>query len=194
MRKLRKYKYYFKKPRSEIVKDVLTALLTIGAIYVAASSPYFVMNLIRQLRKWQKYPKKRIYDVFYNLKRQGLILMEKKGKQIYISLTPEGKKKAGIYQINDLKIKKPKKWDKVWRILIFDISELKKTHREALRGLLKSLGFYQLQKSVWIYPFDCEAEISLLRDFFGLTEKEMRLIIAKDIGDDLHLRKFFKLA
>ena len=191
---LKKYKYYFKKPRSEIVKDVLSWLAITGAIYIAASSPYFIRNVLSSYKKWKKYPKKRVRDVFYNLKRQELIEIKKKNHQIYISLTEKGRKKAGMFQIDSLEIKKPKKWDGKWRLVIFDISQLKKFYREAFRGKLKELGFYQLQKSVWVHAFDCQAEIELLRDFFGLSEKEIRLIIAENIGKDEELKKFFKVA
>ncbi|MBU4466569.1 hypothetical protein KKF47_00685 [Patescibacteria group bacterium] len=191
---VRKYKYYFKKPKSEITKDILYWLLIAGAVYVAASSPSFTRSLINGYNKrWKKYPKRKVYDAFYNLRRQGLIEFRKQGKQIYINLTYEGKKKAGYRQINELEIKKPKRWDRKWRIVIFDISELKKMHRDAFRGKLKELGFSLLQKSVWVHPFDCAAEIELLQDFFGLKEENLRLIIAESLGNDIKLRKYFKL-
>ncbi|MDP3093726.1 MAG: hypothetical protein Q8N16_03085 [bacterium] len=188
-----KYSYYFKKPKTEITKDVLYWLMMAGAVYIAASSPFFVRNLLKSYQKWKKYPRKKVYDTFYRLKNQGLIKIEERGPQIYIKLTDKGRKKAGFFQINDLKIKKPVIWDRKWRIVIFDISELKKMHREAFRGKLKELGFYQLQKSVWAHPFDCVAEIELLRDFFGLDKKDVRLIIASEIGGDKELREYFKL-
>ena len=188
-----KYKYYLKKPRSEIVKDILYGLLVSGGILIAASSPYFFINLIKSWKKMKKYPKKKVFDTFYNLKRQGLIEIRKVNHQIYISLTQKGKEKAGWLQINDLKIKKPKRWDKKWRIVIFDIAQLKKLYREAFRGKLKELGFYPLQKSVWIFPYNCRPEIELLRDFFGLTKKEVRLIVAEKIENEKELRKIFNL-
>lgn len=188
-----KYKYYFKKPKSEISKDIFSWLLIAGAVYIAASSPYFIRNLLTGYKKWQKYPKRKVYDTFYMLRKKGYINIEKRNRQIYISLTKEGKKKAGMFQIDALTIKKPKKWDKKWRIVIFDIAQLKKTYREAFRGKLKELGFYPLQKSVWVYPFDCQAETELLKDFFGLSNQEMRLIVADNISKDDQLRKSFKL-
>ena len=189
-----KYKYYFKKPKSEIVKDILKWLVVGGLVVIAASSPYFILNLTRNSNRWKKYNKRRVVDTFRRLKKQGCIKIEKRGQQIYISLTEKGRKLAGWLQIDALKIKKPKKWDKKWRIVIFDISQLKKQYREAFRGILKQLGFYPLQKSVWIYPFDCRDEIALLRDFFGLSQKEMRLIVAEDIGPDDLLKRHFKLS
>ena len=189
-----KYKYYFKKPRSEILKDIIYWLFVTESVVIAATSPFFLKNLLRGFKKWGKYPKRKLSDTFYRLKKEGLIEIRKENHQIYIALTEKGRKKAGWMQIDSLKIKKPKKWDGKWRIVIFDISQLKKIYREALRGKLKELGFYPLQKSVWIYPFDCRAEIELLKDFFGLSEKEIRLIVAEDIGDDKPLLQLFKLS
>ena len=188
-----KYKYYLKKPRAEIVKDVFYWLMVAGAVSIAATSPYFLVNLMKGFKKGQKYKKKKVYDTFYRLRKQGCIKIEKKNHQIYISLTEKGKKKAGWLQIDALKIKRSKKWDGRWRIVIFDIAQLKRTYREAFRGKLKALGFYPLQKSVWAHPFDCRDEIELLKDFFKLKEGEVRLIVAQDIGKDTLLKKFFKL-
>jgi predicted transcriptional regulator len=190
---LRKYKYYCRKPRSEIAKDILNVFLLMGAISVAATSPYFIANLWKGYQRWRKYPRKKFYDTFYLLYQKGYIQMREENHQIYVNLTEEGKKFAGRFQIDTLKIKKPKKWDGKWRLVIFDISELKKTHREAFRGKLKELGFQSLQKSVWIHPFDCRAEIDLLREFFGLDEEELRLVVAQDIGSAQKYKRLFKL-
>lgn len=188
-----KYKYYFKKPTSEIVKDILKWITVSSLIYIAASSPYFTLNLMRKLKKWQKYKKRNVYEAFRRLQKQGCIKIEKRNKQFYIKLTEKGKKMAGWLQIDELKIKRPKKWDAKWRIVIFDISQMKKIHRELLRGKLKELGFYLLQKSVWVHAFDCKDEIEVLKSFFGLNQKEIRLIVAQDIGFDEYLRKFFEI-
>jgi len=192
-----KLKYYFKKPRSEIAKDILYALFVTGAITIALSSPYFGRNLLKAFKKWiksRKYQKsKKVYSVFYRLLKSGYIISERRNHDIYIRLTEKGKRAAGWLQIDALKIKRPKKWDGKYRLVIFDISQLKRIYRDALRGKLRELGFVRLQKSVWLHPFDCKDEIELLREFFGLNEKEMRLIIAEDIGDDKWIRKIFQI-
>ena len=193
MGNLRKYKYYFTKPKSVIVKDVLSLLITGGAIIVAANSPYFVPNIIRKYEEWKKYPSRKISDTFYRLRRRGLIDIQTVNHQIYISLTKDGRKRAGIFQIDKLRLTRPKRWDKKWRLLMFDIPQKRKISREALRGKLKELGFHQLQKSVWVYPFECRAEMELLQDFFGLSKNEMRLIMAENIGDDSKLQQDFNL-
>lgn len=188
-----KYKYYFKKPALQITKDIFIWLATAGAIYIAASSPYFVTNVWKSFQKNRQYPKRKFCDAFYRLRKRGYLEVERKGRQIYITLTEEGRKKAGRFQINSLEIKKQKRWDRKWRLVIFDIAQLKKVYREAFRGKLKELKFYQLQKSVWIHPFPCRDEIELLKEFFGLSTKEVRLIISGDIGQTDWLEKLFKL-
>lgn len=194
MMNIGKYKYYFKKPKSEIVKDVFFWLCVGGAITIAATSPYFIQNLLRARKRFKKYPKQRVSSTFDMLRRQGFLSVEKKNNQIYISLTEEGKKRAGIFQIGEFEIKKPKKWDGKWRLLIFDIPEKRKIAREALRGKLRELGFCKLQQSVWMHPYNCKAELELLKEFFGLSDKEMRLVVAEDIGENGSWRKIFKLS
>ena len=188
-----KYKYYFKKPKSEITKDVFKALLISGMICIAATSPYFGTNLIKGFKRLKEYNKKKVYNTFYKLRKNGHIRIKSQKGQIYISLTKKGKNMAGWLQIDNLKIKRPKKWDRKWKLVAFDISQPKAIYREALRGKLKELGFHQLQKSIWIHAFNCKDEINLLIDFFGFSKEEVRLIIADSIGDDRELKELFKV-
>ena len=188
-----KYKYYFKKPRSEIAKDILKGLTISGAVAVAATSPYFGLNILRAIKNNKKYKKRQTYDAFYNLRRHGYLDFEKVNNQLYVHLTEQGKKTAGRLQIDALTINKPKKWDKKWRLVIFDIAHLKRIKRELFRGKLKELGFHRLQKSVWVCPYDCIDEIDVLREFFGLNKTEVRLISAENIEDSQFLEKIFSL-
>lgn len=191
-----KYKYYFKKPKSEIAKDVILGLaLAGGVVALGAVSPYSIASaLLRILKSGSHNSKKKCYDVFYRLKRQGHIALEEHNNQIYVSLTPTGRKKAGRFQVNSLSIAKPKKWDRKWRIVIFDIEDKKRIKREALRGFLKRLEFYQLQKSVWVHPFNCEDEVRLLQDFFGFNNREVQLIVAETVDNSEQLRSHFKIS
>jgi len=191
------------------VKVVLKVLLVTGAVAVAASSPMFGAVLVREFKKEmrrknrlkakyqnpqkEEYPKEKIQSAFYYLKRSGMINIEYRGPQMYISLTEKGVKRAGKHQINDLKIIKSEKWDQKWRILIFDISDKHKSKREALRGKLKQLGLFQLQKSVWVCPYEFRDVVKILREFFGLTDDEMKVIAASEIENDRRIRNYFKL-
>ena len=50
-----------------------------------------------------------------------------------------------------------------------------------------------LQKSVWVHPFDCSEQIDLLREFFGLSLSELRLVIADEVENDSELKRHFNL-
>ncbi len=194
MGSVRKYKYYLTKPKSAIVEDVFDWLFIGGMVAVASTSPYFMPNLLRKRKSLQKYPRRKVSDTFYRLRKQGFIKIEGRNHQVYISLTPQGRARAGVYQIDKLRIPKPRRWDGKWRLLLFDVPEERKISREALRGKLKELGFVQLQKSVWLHPYDCRAEMELLQDFFDLSKDEMRLVIAESIGKAAKFKNDFKLS
>ncbi len=188
------------KTKGEVARIILKGIFLAGGIAIASTSPYFATQILPEIIKYARYKKKKkeieekkFYNAFYKLKRQGLVNMQYRGKQLYISLTPEGKKEVGKYQIDDLKIKKPLRWDKKWRILIFDIKEKNKVKREALRGKLKELGLYPLQKSVWVCPYEFFREMDMLRRFFGLKGDEMKVITASEIEGDKAIRTFFGL-
>jgi DNA-binding transcriptional regulator PaaX len=190
---MNKLKFNFSGPKSEIARDILAALIITSAVAIAITSPYFIVNIIKTLTKLKKYPNKKVYNTFYNLRDQGLVNYYEKNNQIYISLTEKGKQRAGWMQIDNLKIKKPKKWDGKWRLVMFDISNLKRIYREALRGKLKELGFCLFQKSVWINPYDCAKEVKILKEFFSLKDLEFRFVVADSIGADKEFKKMFKL-
>jgi len=187
--------------RNFYAKTILKALLLMGVLTIASTSPYFwpaVLKAYFKDRKYQKFHKnkaqrKHFLSAFSYLRSKGLINVYKKNKQIYISLTKQGKERANQYQIDDLEIKKPRKWDKKWRVIIFDIKHEHRIKREALRGKLKELDFYQLQKSVWVHPYNCSGEIDLLRKFFGLSKGEVRIILAQKIEDDEKIKKAYEI-
>lgn len=189
-----KYKYYFKQPKSALVKDILYWVGASGIVLAAVVAPKAASVFIREYMRYHPTKKRHSIDIaFRRLLKDGSIKVRREGRQIYIALTEKGRKKAGWFQINGLEIKKPKRWDGRWRIVIFDIPHTDRLVREALRGFLKRLGFYPLQKSVWVYPFDCRDEIDLLKDFFGISADNLRLIISDSIGEDYFLRRKFNL-
>jgi len=97
-------------------KEILKYLLISGVILIAETSPYFVPNLIKSIKKFKAKDGRKVNSAFQYLRRNELIEVEKDGFDARIFLTEKGKKRAGRYQINDLKIETPKNWDRKWRI------------------------------------------------------------------------------
>ena len=180
-----KIKYY--------TREILKYLLLAGAIYVAASSPSFAFALSRNIFKNKRVPRQKFSSTFWYLKKKGFLQLKKEGHDVCISLTKEGKKRAGKYQIDDLTIERPKRWDGKWRLVVFDIPNSSNIIRDVFRKKLKEFGFYPFQKSVWIYPFQCREEISLLREFFGVNKKQIQVLEVNRLEEDSFLRKKFKI-
>lgn len=190
---------YMTTERAMLTKKVLYGLLVGGAIAVAATSPYFGLYVSKKIffpshKKDTRVSKTQWNNAFYYMKKKGYLNFQKKSGQIYISLTREGRKKAGKYMIDEMHIEKPKKWDRKWRVVVFDIPNVTRLIREALRGKLIEFGFYKLQQSIWIFPYDCEKEVRLLRQFFGLDAAQLQLIVAEKIEDEPKVKKLFKLS
>ena len=176
-----------------IQKIILASVATAGLLSVALVAP----NAIQMLKSFGidkklnnfKNDTKRSLSKMISL---GLVIFVEKDGHKFLKLTEKGKFKLINLEKSNFKFKKPKKWDKKWRIVIFDIPQSRKNQRDKLRFTLKQIGFIKLQHSVWIYPYDCEELITLLKLDFKIG-KEIIYIIAEKIENDKALRTFFKL-
>lgn len=63
-----------------------------------------------------------------------------------------------------------KKWDRKWRVVIFDIKEKERKQRDWLRDKLKEIGFGMIQESVWISPYDIGEDFREFVVSLGLGE------------------------
>lgn len=108
------------------------------------------------------------------------------------ALTEKGEDRLQKIFINEVIIKAPKKWDEKWRLVMYDLPIRFKKARNAFRWKLKDLGFFQFQKSAWIYPYPCEGEILFVADFFGVR-KHIEILEINKILDDKKIKTHFGL-
>jgi len=174
-------------------RQVLVYLLAAGVLTLAGGGPAIGWKVSKKIFGTSKGSKKKHTDTFRYLLKRGLIEWRREGHDVVIALTKEGKERAGKYQVDELVLEKPRKWDNQWRIVVFDIPNSSTFVRNVFRRKLKELGFYALQKSIWVHPYKCEEEIALLRDFLGASAKQIRVIEATRIENDDSLRKYFLL-
>jgi hypothetical protein len=109
-----------------------------------------------------------------------------------LRLTAKGEKVLRTLEARDFAMRTPPRWDGKWRVLIFDIPEYRKGLRDKIRHTLMSIGFERLQNSVWIYPYDCEDLITLLKADFRVGRDVLYMIVDSLEGDTL-LKKRFRL-
>lgn len=180
-----------KRRNNQIQRAVLGVVATAGLLSVIAVAPNAIQALGFLMRGNGKKSKH-----FYNVESSRIRLVQngflEYTKDKFLKLTPKGESKLRQLQLRDYKIKKPKRWDKMWRVLIFDIREERKTLRDKVRNTLIAIGFERLQDSVWVYPYDCEDFITLLKADFKVG-REIIYIIANSIENDKWLKNKFGL-
>lgn len=145
---------------------------------------------IKEYWNWRELDKNRFHAALWRLEKQKYIKRYGKNKKTIIKLTSVGKNQAVKYIFKNHEIKQPKIWDKKWHIVIFDIPEKKKVVRNIIRSHLKNWGFYQLQESVFIYPFSCQKEISALKYIYRLGNY-LQYVIAETIETEINLVDHF---
>lgn len=173
--------------KNQIQKIILATIATAGILSVMAVAP----NALQALSMFGFGKKGKYKYAVENSRRRmvsaGLLEYADTG---FLRLTPKGKAKLRQLEFCDYKIKKPKRWDKKWRLLIFDIPQEKRSLRNKIRLTLLSLGFVRLQNSVWAYPYDCEDLMTLIKADFKVGKELLYLIVDKIENDGWLLKHF----
>lgn len=130
----------------------------------------------------EKYKRHNFNHLVWRSLKTGYIEKIEKQGEIYIRLTSEGNKK--IVRDFPFLAFQNRKWDKKWRVVIFDIEEISKQTRDRFRGKLKELGFGMLQESVWISPYDIAQDFIEFIDAQNLNESAYLLEVSQiAVGD-----------
>src|SRR3989344_189711 len=167
---------------------ILMTVAMAGILSMAVLAP----NVLQVLKPFLKNKKK--YNLKYylnqktkNLIKDGLLKIDKENGKQFLSLTDKGERKLLYYKVTE---KKKYKWDNKWRIVIFDVWENVRHKRNLLRYEIKDFGFIQLQRSVWIYPYECADFIELLKTDLSFG-KNIRYMVVEKLDHDENLRKRF---
>jgi len=165
-----------------------------GLILGLTRRPDKYFKIVKKISKeWQKINERSLRTAIQKLYQSKLIdFKEKSDGTVSMTLTDNGKKKIIQFNLDLIEIKKPKLWDRLWRLVIFDIPEGERRGRNALAAKLKELGFYPLQKSVFIHPYECKNEVDFIVELFNLRPY-VRLFTIKETDIELDLRNKFNL-
>lgn len=130
-----------------------------------------------------------VYNGFRNLENRGLV--SRIGDDKY-KFTKKGTRWFEESKFKYLKLKAGK-WDKKWRIIIFDIPQEMHGKRNWLRKKLRNMGFYMVQKSVFAFPYPCEEELGDICSHLDISDY-VDILIADSIGfREQEIKKFFRL-
>jgi len=189
----------------EISKKVLLGIAVVGIVAVAATSPFFLTNIVKTLIKNNKRSfrqngkaknkenEKKIAQTIARLNKNKLVVLSKENGLLKIKLSEKGRKIVKEIEFDNMQIIKPTKWDRKWRVITFDIpNTAQKNVRDCLRSKLKELKFFPLQKSVFAHPYPCEKEIEVLCEFYQLWPY-VNILVVEKISNDQNLKKHFNL-
>lgn len=170
-------------------------ILLLGGVALGLSgSPKKSFQILKKMEKeWQQIDRRRLKRAIQRLYESKLV-KEKYNEDdtVTLILSDKGKEKALTYNLDEMKIKKPKKWDGKWRIVLFDVPEKSRNLRDTFRHHLKRLEFFEFQKSVFVHPYDCEDEIDYLIELYD-ARRFVRFIVSDSVDNELHLKTHFGL-
>ncbi|MBI2025406.1 hypothetical protein HYT04_01300 [Candidatus Kaiserbacteria bacterium] len=180
-----------RKKKRDIQSAVLAVVAVAGFIAFAATAG----NAIQLL----DYLPKEKYNLRYQMKSAAgrlvakgyAVWIERDGKK-FLRITPAGRKAFAFEQAKVALKNQKKKWDGRWRMVVFDVPERRRRVRIRLCAVMREIGFVRLQDSVWVYPYDCEDFIALLKTELKIG-KDVLYAIADTIEHDKAIRRHFAL-
>ncbi len=178
--------------RGNVERAILSGLAVAGIGLVAMAAPNTLQLLKYADPDWiiKRDPKQRVREATYRLKKKKLVEFVSENGHVRLRITDKGK--AHLQSLSFGPLRKPRRWDGKWRLVIFDIPEKKRGLRNRARSIVVGFGFIKLQHSVWAYPYDCEEAIALLKAHLHIG-RDLLYIIADAIEYDAPLRKEFGL-
>lgn len=175
-------------------RNIRATVGTILEILDRSAGAFLVLGKGESIRRIKElaYIGSSVDDSVGRMERRGWVEVDETGEGTEVRITDRGKTEVLKYKLGELKLKSQEKWDKKWRLVLFDVPEALSRKRNDLRIWLKRLGLKQLQKSVWVFPYPLDREIRFLREVLGVPHG-VKLLTAEMVENDEELREMFDL-
>lgn len=179
-----------------ILEVICLGIISGGGSPLKPALPMVISTIGRLLKEAKRLEveEKRILKTLKNLEKREIISLIEQNNQVFVQLKDNDHPTVVKYSVKSLlEFKnKAKRWDGRWFLVFFDVPEIQRNKRDYLRRFLSKIGFYRYQKSVYLYPFECEKEIILIKKIVE-GGKYMKYIIAEKIEDEEEIKTFFNL-
>lgn len=179
--------------KGELAKNILEIAFRASFILASLAMPGLpqIFKIFKANSAQERY---RLRRAIKSLADKELIRILERNDQEIVEITRKGKSMLLKYEFDDLELKTPARWDKLWRLVIFDIAEGRRQTRHLLSMKLQELGFYQYQKSIYLYPYNCEKEIDFIRGYLRIG-REVRYLVVKELplDDEIKLKRYYHL-
>lgn len=148
-------------------------------------------DFLKAQRAWKKFNLPFLRRNLKRLQKQKVVEIVEQNGQKVVKLTEKGRSQYLKFKLEQLSLK-GQHWDGKWRLVIYDISKLKRSLQENFRRILKRINFLQIQKSVYLTPFKCREEIEYLRQYLNLADEVLYFEVSK-IENEKYYKEYFGL-
>lgn len=152
--------------------------------------PFLDAKRKNEREAWKRFNIPYLKRTLYRLEKHKFVETDEEDGMQIIKITKKGRHKILKMALDELSIKKPKIWDRKWRLVSFDLPEKIADTRKVLVEYLSVWGFYPLHKSVYLHAYPCLKEVGFLREYLGVGEY-VRMFIVTQIENDRQFRDFF---
>ncbi len=173
----------------EILRIATLTTLTATVLLAPNSVQMFDKRIQSYLSKMDKQKREReIQNTLRYIRQQRLISED---YQHGIIVTKKALKRIKEHKVNYIELPSSEAWDGHWRMVFFDIPEKHKSSRDAFAAKIRGLGFKVIQRSVFVYPFECREQVEVLVSHYKVS-KYVSYVEVTYIDNQLQLIKKFK--
>ncbi|MBP9757740.1 MAG: CRISPR-associated endonuclease Cas2 [Candidatus Pacebacteria bacterium] len=181
--------------RKAYLQDAVLGVLAVSGVIAWAMIAPNTLQLLRWVGPNRSRFSERAKSAAGRLVAKGYARFEERDGKKYVRITPAGTLflDRQMLQMQILKSGQVvKRWDGKWRMVVFDIPERRSGIRKRLRRLMIDIGFIRVQNSVWMYPYDCEDLVALIKAELRVGKDILYAIVDK-VENDRWLRSKFRL-
>lgn len=174
------------------ISDKIMSALLIGICIPALITSPFALYAITVGAAKYYFRKHEFNRAVKRLQKHGFVSLVKSERGLKIKLLSKGR--VYLYKLNfeKLTLPKPVVWDRKWRLFFFDIPEKYRNERNMIRRKLQTLGCYNIQRSVFIYPHECRKELEMVAGYYKVQKYTLYAEVIS-IEMERTLKKHFQL-
>ena len=181
-----------RRKKRNLQKAVLSAVGIAGVLAVIMIAPNIFQALHRLLGDKYKLGY-RAKTAAGRLAKKGLLRFVLRNGVRCAELTEKGQVALALDKMRAAQqLGRTRRWDKRYRLVMFDVPQYRRAVRDRLRNIMRECGFLRLQDSVWIYPYDCEELIALIKADIRIG-KDVLYAVVESVENDAWIKRHFGL-
>ncbi len=168
--------------------QIILEFITAGALITRTGAYLGGFRDPKLVQAFTSYRRRHIRHTIKRLIVEKIIINNESTEHQPLRLTQKGLMR--IRRKKWLNLFSQRSWDYLWRIFIFDIPESRKIRKKIQRELI-ALGFFKLQKSIYVWPHPCEKEMDEFIKQFKIWKQGM-LLVSPTLGPwEREVRNYF---